>query len=67
MSKPYLVILERGNDYRCGCCRRTWQIHDIHEFDGDEEIQAYVKQTNESEDDVTVEAIYELAQKEPIV
>ncbi len=44
----YMIIQERGNGYHCGCCRRTYEGHEIMEFDNDEECKSYVESSNKS-------------------
>lgn len=44
----YMLIMENGNGYHCGCCRRTWESHDIQEFDSDEACKQYIENYNKS-------------------
>ena len=46
--KKYMLILENGNGYHCGCCRRTSDSHEIQEFENDDACKDYIKNYNEA-------------------
>lgn len=67
--KPYLIIYENGNGYRCGCCRRTWTAIETMEFENDEEAKEYKETYNKNNDadkDSEIENIYALENINPI-
>jgi len=59
----YILINENGNGYYCGCCRKTWQSHDITEFDSDEDCKTHIKTHNElpsTDHDSTITEAYQM-------
>lgn len=63
---PYLIIIETGNGYYCGCCRRTDQRHEVQIFESDEEAKAYANRLSCGSDDQRVLEIYRLQTETPV-
>jgi len=66
LPAAYLVVYEVGNDYHCGCCRRTWTEVDTLEFDSPEAAVEYAENVRKGADDRKVTAIYKLLNEKPV-
>ena len=60
--------MERGNGYFCGCCRNEYEVHEVQEWESDEDAQLYADRINKEWkiNDVKIIAIYKLSNESPI-
>jgi len=65
-EKPYLFVIERGNGYRCSCCRRTYTETAIYYFSSPEAAVERASAITSSDEDEMVEAVYPLLTENPV-
>lgn len=64
----FLVVKERGNGYRCGCCRREWIETEVIDFDSNDDAKLYAEGVNEDfkitdDDDLKITEVWEVKEK----
>lgn len=67
--KSYLIQYEEGNGYYCNCCRSTWRVDEVLEFESDDKAKEYCDNYNKSKTpdrDSEIIGVYVLAEEKPI-
>lgn len=57
-QKTFLLAYDKGNDYHCGCCRRTWL--ETEEFDSLEGVLFFLEQAKKDKLDIEPQWVREV-------